>query len=411
MCPILFLIIKFFIMLYKIYPVGDNRLSNTALAAIGEYSLTGKRIQVAGTTYRPGNTNNGVLWERLDAPTATQPSLSFYGFPFQNSGATALNNVYPSQVVAWVESQDKAGHLPFLFEKSGNTILDTLGGNAGEANGINDNGIIAGWSLNPNGYRRATVWQSRHNLIDLGTLGGNESVAFAINKSGQVAGWAEDANGSMHAFLWTPGGTDGIAGNPQMKDIHLAGFAVSLATALNDNGDVVGQLQQPTDEAFFKAANGAVKVLPNLGYTAVAKGINNNGEIVGQSQAAVGSPIHGVTWFNFLIEDLNDQLVDKDSFFTITDATAINSGGYIAARARTSGLNAFPFGLILDPFYLHFQFPYMPDTQANWSNGFPGEKDMNVLTGMLFMSARLHNKKRKHALKDVLLEMIEKNAE
>ena len=57
-----------------------------------------------------------------------------------------------------------------------------------------------------------------------------------MNESGQIVGAGSfDATNNTHAFLWTPGGT--------MQDLGtLSGFTSSFATAVNDNGMVVGSL-------------------------------------------------------------------------------------------------------------------------------------------------------------------------
>src|SRR2546421_6089887 len=94
-------------------------------------------------------------------------------------------------------------------------------------------------------------------ITDLGTLGGTFSRADAINNSGQVVGEANTTvTGVWHAFLWTPGGTNGVAGNPQMQDLGtLSGFANSEALAVNVAGQVAGYAQDASDsnirDAFY----------------------------------------------------------------------------------------------------------------------------------------------------------------
>jgi probable HAF family extracellular repeat protein len=41
-------------------------------------------------------------------------------------------------------------------------------------------------------------------MIDLGTLGGVLSIAYAINSNGQIVGYADTSTGETHAVLWNP---------------------------------------------------------------------------------------------------------------------------------------------------------------------------------------------------------------
>src|ERR1700682_5314810 len=70
---------------------------------------------------------------------------------------------------------------------------------------------------------------------DLGTLpGGTYSSANAVNVNGQGVGSADTFNGGQHAFSWTPFGGMVDLGTPGL------GVGLSVATAVNANGQVVG---------------------------------------------------------------------------------------------------------------------------------------------------------------------------
>ena len=103
-------------------------------------------------------------------------------------------------------------------------------------------------------------------MRDLGTLypapahpgkfvGG--STPYAISPLGQIIGVADtDGNGqpTPHAFLWTPGGTDGIKGNRQMKDLGvLHGGLTSMPLAINVRGVVIG-----TSDVYHDDGHGSV---------------------------------------------------------------------------------------------------------------------------------------------------------
>ncbi len=158
---------------------------------------------------------------------------------------------------------------------------------------------VAGNSFS-NNNNHAVLWKNGL-AISLGTLGGPGSQATAINDNGQVVGFADttpDANGvsQSHAFLWTPGGTDGVAGNPQMKDLGLfIDGTYSQAHGINNAGQIVGTADyQSHDYAFLWDAVNGMRGLNNLAPTATysftpitsasistASAINNQGQIVG----------------------------------------------------------------------------------------------------------------------------------
>ena len=59
----------------------------------------------------------------------------------------------------------------------------------------------------------------RYRLTDLGTLGGRSSIALAVNDAGQVVGQSDTAAGVKHAFLY-----DGR----KLKDLGVLGGTTGL---------------------------------------------------------------------------------------------------------------------------------------------------------------------------------------
>ena len=133
-------------------------------------------------------------------------------------------------------------------------------------------------------------------VVDLGTLGGALSLATAINDQQQVVGYSVDAtNVDLRAFLWE----DGV-----MRALPtLDGF--SVATDINDLGVAVGNSR---DAGFVDRAvrwqDGGIEALetPPGAHSCGATAVNNHGAIVGVCDRL---PDHyGVLWQNGAIVDL-----------------------------------------------------------------------------------------------------------
>lgn len=149
-------------------------------------------------------------------------------------------------------------------------------------NGINENGIVAG-SILTNGAYRAALYSG--DWEELGTLGGNESLGSDVNDSGLAAGTSRNSIGASRAFLWTPGGTDGVSGNPQMKDLGTLGGTHSEGYAINAGGEISGYAQTGTeDHAFVFAADTMTDIGALLGNAlpnSYGLSINDAGQVAG----------------------------------------------------------------------------------------------------------------------------------
>lgn len=131
--------------------------------------------------------------------------------------------------------------------------LGTLGGGYSMAVCINPQGQVAGESTTTNSSTHAFLFDG--TMHDLGTLGGNYSSASWINRYTNVCGVASLTNGSNHGFLYAGG---------VMYDLNLrldsasAGWSISGAWAMNDNGQIVGTGSNP----HFGLEQHAVFLLP-----------------------------------------------------------------------------------------------------------------------------------------------------
>jgi probable HAF family extracellular repeat protein len=115
----------------------------------------------------------------------------------------------------------------------------------GIASDINNNNMVVGttgsntsWGT----YSQAYILDyNTSSLTILQTLdGGLRSNAYAINDYNQVVGTSETLVGDntvYHAFLWNQD-NDALV---DLNDLAIDGWVLSSATAINDNGDIVGK--------------------------------------------------------------------------------------------------------------------------------------------------------------------------
>ncbi len=210
------------------------------------------------------------------------------------------------------------------------------GGTASGANGLNDNGVVVGYSEVSLGIGHAIRWTKAGGMTDLGTLGsGTKSSANKINSAGQIIGQASTGPCSpactYHAFSWTsPGpkvdlGTLPTGATTESHDINSSGQVVGYAftgpnccaghgfswTQLGgledmgtlggaesnahdvaDTGEVVGssKIDALTDHATYWYAGGPLHDLGTLpgGSGSVALLVNEDGDIAGSSGTGSG---------------------------------------------------------------------------------------------------------------------------
>jgi probable HAF family extracellular repeat protein len=211
-----------------------------------------------------------VVW-RLSAPAPWYRVTVFATITGKAIRPCSLND--RGQVVGFMEGE--SGQHLFLWDRTGG--MQDLGPVSGRECAINNAGQIATTLIDSNGNERAALRDPNGAIQFLGTLGGALSVATALNNRGQVVGWSAtgpDANGRtvIHAFLW--GRASG------MRDLN------SMAEVVNDAGQVFGRCQSqpgpdmPHEPCYWNPADATAATgrrLPDRAYA----DMNNQGYVVG----------------------------------------------------------------------------------------------------------------------------------
>ena len=263
----------------------------TDLGSLGGIYSEGRAINTAGDVAGYSNLSSSTYHAFLvhNGHMSDLGTLVPGGF----SEAYGLNNF--DEVVGY--GSGASGQHAFLDtggKMSALPDLSSYGGGYSSASGINNLHQAVGSSDNASGSSHAVLW-SNGTVTDLGTLGGSQSAAYAINDAGQVVGWAHTQSEATHAFLYTGG---------KMTDLGAY------------NIDTVGEA------------------------------INSAGVLVGQTYGVDGSGnpfYHAFIYTGGAFQDLNN-LIPAGSGWELTDATAINDKGQIAANgysATTGKTHAF----------------------------------------------------------------------
>lgn len=160
-------------------------------------------------------------------------------------------------------------------------------------------------------------------LTDIGDLGGGGTRATAMNDNGMIVGSSQTAAGHTHPFAWTA-----ATGMVDLAGTSLEPVGWGEATDVNDSGQVVGrsELTNGAEPAFYWSASEGFVVIDGLGTTTretEADSINEVGQVVGYSYDAANRE-RGFVW------TVADGILELD----LRDAYEINDDGAIAGVMR-----------------------------------------------------------------------------
>jgi probable HAF family extracellular repeat protein len=352
---------------------AQSRFTVTDLGVVGPNGqpfVVANQGLTGGASTFPDNTLHAVLWFE-----GQQADISTPGLKGKNSEAIGVNQ--RGQVVgeAGTQTKDPAGEdfcgfaalglsssgqtcAPFLWEYGIMTPLPTLGNN-GMANKINNRGEVAG--MEENGITdsncpatgsqkfqfKPVTWKNGqpHQLITYS--GDTDGIATAINDNGLVVGASGDCAPfnpifafylqPLHALLWE----DGIP--VDLGSLGGTGHGTGIeALNVNNGGQVIGYSDVKGDakfHAFLWTRETGMLDLNTLAGDAnsLAIGINDAGDVVGASLDANFNP-RAFIMQNGALTDLNTLIPVDSSLFLIT-ACSINARGEIIGIAVDAGGN------------------------------------------------------------------------
>lgn len=240
-------------------------------------------------------------------------------------------------------------------EEHGMQDLKTLpGGSDAQAILINEPGQVVGYSYTASTHTGACfplatdsfIWEKGKGMTDLGGFGGTCTLATALNNRGQVVGESyRTGDQSAPGFLWEKGSIQELEGS--------FGGDFSGAFAINEQGEAAGFATLPRNATFHAALWTSVKSIADLGVIgsdlcSYAAAINEHAQVVGSSLATCDSdtgPVRAILWEGGSLFDLN-ALIPADSSLHLQFTQAINDRGEIAGSGADSNGNQHAFLLI-----------------------------------------------------------------
>jgi probable HAF family extracellular repeat protein len=317
--------------IYQIRALGDPSTQSMYRSNASGLNNTGMVVGSVQAISTGNNVVEAVYWN---------PSPTVIPLGDVWSEAKGVND--SGDVVGTREADSFYNHA-FLFRGGGvHDLAGVIGGPASAAIDINNAGVIAGWAGESSGQRRAFTYNTKSGRVnDLNVLFGLDgSYATAINNLGQVVGVSSKSDGAS-MFLF-----DG-------EILNELGPAppVMTPTDINDTGQVVGSHRLNGAEfwtAFRCDTSGGSPQFVDLGLlpgflNSTATAINNDGNIVGQSGRILGSgsqtqiEVHAfICRAGGRMQDLN-ELIPANSGWELVWADDINNKGQIAGSGWYNG--------------------------------------------------------------------------
>ena len=177
---------------------------------VGDY--TDQNGVVHGFSYNAGS------WTTIDAPAADLSDINI----------TGVNDA--NQIVGYVYNDDTQAIQSFIDVNNSFTMLpDPTGAGLVIANGINNNGLIAGFYSDPQGLHHGFTYQNGHyRTVD--DPGASDTYIYGVNDHGDVVGEAYFASTDSYSQF--------VALAQQWRASSFNGDTVTDLLWRNDNGEI-----------------------------------------------------------------------------------------------------------------------------------------------------------------------------
>jgi probable HAF family extracellular repeat protein len=241
----------------------------------------------------------------------------------------------------------------FLWDKqNGMQDLGTLpGGTDAQAILINEPGQVVGYSYTASTQSGACFplatssffWEKGKQMSDLGGFGGTCTLASDLNNRGQVVGTSNlKGDRKSRAFFWQ-------RGMKELRDLGTLGGDNAFPGFISDTGDIVGKADLPGSRHQYHHAvlwrnctRNCTKI--DLGVLkgdacSRAYGVNSSGQVVGNSESEKLCDLsgeHAFLWEDGQMTDL-DALIPAHSPLKLSHAFVITDGGEIAGLGVPPG--------------------------------------------------------------------------
>ena len=285
-----------------------------AQAAPPLYTVTDLGSLGGNASYANGINNSGQVVGSFDLAGEPEHAFLYSSGKMNDLGEGSARAINNSGQVVGMSSQGG-----FLYSEGVMSSVDTM---FSIVMGINNSGQFVGSTS----FHQ--VYSSNEGLIIPNVI----SYASGINDSGQIVGMCEfyrgEFNFQKHAFLYSGG---------VLTDLGSLG-GDSMATAINNNGQIVGESNLGGSDHAFLFSGGVMGDLGTLGGNdSNAISLNARGQVVGSSSLTGDHARHAFLYSEGVMTDLNTLLASNATGWVLNVATAINDAGQIAGSGTING--------------------------------------------------------------------------